>query len=152
MVCFQTKNRNLGKFLRALEWKMLVFIMTIWNILRPFGIPNLWPFVINCGRLVYFSRFGMFGPRKIWQPCVRRLHYRVICTLNLSPLSSLPNGLTVEQCDQTRLCKVAQKCSPKMSPKVAQCLKCQKMSPNKKCRPSRPKNVAKKCSPARFFW
>jgi hypothetical protein len=21
--------------------------------------------------LVYFSRFGMFGPRKIWQPCLQ---------------------------------------------------------------------------------
>jgi hypothetical protein len=30
---------------------------------------NLWPFVINCGHWVYFSHFGMFGPRKIWQPC-----------------------------------------------------------------------------------
>jgi hypothetical protein len=35
---FQTKNPNLGKFWRALEWKMLVYFMTIWNILRPFGI------------------------------------------------------------------------------------------------------------------
>jgi hypothetical protein len=37
--------------------------MSIWNILRPFGIIY--------GRLVYFSHFGMFGPRKIWQPCRR---------------------------------------------------------------------------------
>jgi hypothetical protein len=29
---------------------------------------NLWPFVIICDHLVYFSHFGMFGPRKIWQP------------------------------------------------------------------------------------
>jgi hypothetical protein len=29
---------------------------------------NLWPFGIVCGNLVYFSHFGMFGPRKIWQP------------------------------------------------------------------------------------
>jgi hypothetical protein len=28
---------------------------------------NLWPFGIVCGHLVYFSQFGMFGPRKIWQ-------------------------------------------------------------------------------------
>jgi hypothetical protein len=28
----------------------------------------LWPFGIVCGNLVYFSRFGMFGQRKIWQP------------------------------------------------------------------------------------
>jgi hypothetical protein len=32
MVYFQTKNPNLGKFLMALEWKMLVYFMTIWNI------------------------------------------------------------------------------------------------------------------------
>jgi hypothetical protein len=30
---------------------------------------NIWPFGIDCGHLVYFSRFGMFGSRKIWQPC-----------------------------------------------------------------------------------
>jgi hypothetical protein len=43
-----------------MEWKMLVYFMTIENILRPFGMV--------CGHLVNFSRFGMFGPRKIWQP------------------------------------------------------------------------------------
>jgi hypothetical protein len=29
---------------------------------------NVWQFGIVCSHLVYFSRFGMFGPRKIWQP------------------------------------------------------------------------------------
>jgi hypothetical protein len=29
---------------------------------------TLWPFGVVCGHLVHFSRFGMFGPRKIWQP------------------------------------------------------------------------------------
>jgi hypothetical protein len=29
---------------------------------------NLWPFGIVCGHLLYFSQFGMFGPKKIWQP------------------------------------------------------------------------------------
>jgi hypothetical protein len=38
MVCFQTKNPNLGKFWRALDWKMLICFMVIWNILWPFGI------------------------------------------------------------------------------------------------------------------
>jgi hypothetical protein len=38
MVCFQTKNPNLGKFRRALEWKILVYLMVIWNTLRSFGI------------------------------------------------------------------------------------------------------------------
>jgi hypothetical protein len=38
MVCFQTKNANLGKFWRALDWKMLIYFMPIWNILQTFGI------------------------------------------------------------------------------------------------------------------
>jgi hypothetical protein len=36
----RTKNRNLCLFWRALEWKMLVYFMTIWNNSRPFGIFN----------------------------------------------------------------------------------------------------------------
>jgi hypothetical protein len=36
MVCFQTKNSNLGKFSRALDWKK--YLMDIWNILGTFGI------------------------------------------------------------------------------------------------------------------
>jgi hypothetical protein len=59
MVCFQTKNPNFGKIWRALEWKMLLYFMTICNILWPFGI--VW----------YILRFGIFGPRKIWQPWCR---------------------------------------------------------------------------------
>jgi hypothetical protein len=38
MVFFQTKNPNVGKFWRALDWKTLVYFMVIWNSLRPFGI------------------------------------------------------------------------------------------------------------------
>jgi hypothetical protein len=37
MVCFQTKNPYLGKFWRALDWKMLRSFMAIWNILRTYG-------------------------------------------------------------------------------------------------------------------
>jgi hypothetical protein len=44
MVSFQTENPNLGKFWRALERRMLIYFMTILNILRPFAI--------NCVRLV----------------------------------------------------------------------------------------------------
>jgi hypothetical protein len=33
---------------------------------------NLWPFGTVCGYLVYFLRYGMFGPRKIWQPWLQR--------------------------------------------------------------------------------
>jgi hypothetical protein len=38
MVYFQTKTPNLGKFWRALEWKIQVYFKVIWNILQPFGI------------------------------------------------------------------------------------------------------------------
>jgi hypothetical protein len=90
MVSFQTKNPNSGKYRRALDWKVLIF-MALWNILQTFGIfyDNLVHFVFICH---IFSRFGSmyqekfgtiwyilcsFGtlfhlwyhvPRKIWQP------------------------------------------------------------------------------------
>jgi hypothetical protein len=38
MVCFQTKIPDLGKFWMALDWKMLIYFMAIWNILWRFGI------------------------------------------------------------------------------------------------------------------
>jgi hypothetical protein len=38
----------------------LEYFTAIWN--------NLWPFGIVFGHLFYFSHFGMFGLRKIWQP------------------------------------------------------------------------------------
>jgi hypothetical protein len=67
MVYFQTKNPNLGNFLRVFQRKMLVFFYehlvyfaTIWY--------TLWTFGIVCGNLVYFSTFWYVVPRKIWQP------------------------------------------------------------------------------------
>jgi hypothetical protein len=38
MVCFQTKNPSLGKFLKALDWTMFRYFMALWNILHTFGI------------------------------------------------------------------------------------------------------------------
>jgi hypothetical protein len=61
-------NPNLGKFWRALEIKILVCFMKNWKSLRPLHRYNLWLFGIIFGHLVYFSRFGKFWPRKIWQP------------------------------------------------------------------------------------
>jgi hypothetical protein len=49
---------NVGIFYARLE-----YFTAIWNI--------LWQFGIVCGHLVVSSRFGMFGPIKIWQPCRR---------------------------------------------------------------------------------
>jgi hypothetical protein len=39
-----------------------------WEYLWPFGITYGRLLPIVCGHLVYFPHFGMFGPRKIWQP------------------------------------------------------------------------------------
>jgi hypothetical protein len=65
MVCFQTKNPNLGKFCWVLQWKMLVhlvhlvhftvfwlYFMDIWYSSWKFGI---------------FIPFWYFVRRKIWQ-------------------------------------------------------------------------------------
>jgi hypothetical protein len=59
MVCFQTKNPNLGKFWRALNWKMLIYFvgiskfyghfgcfMTIWYNLCSFG--TFFPVLVSC--------------------------------------------------------------------------------------------------------
>jgi hypothetical protein len=51
MVHFRTKNPNLGKFCRVLQWKMFVYFTAIWYILRPFGML--------VGHFDMFSRFGM---------------------------------------------------------------------------------------------
>jgi hypothetical protein len=69
IVCFQTKNPNLGKFWRALEWKMSIYFMAIWNMLRTFGkcYDHLVHFVLIC---YIFSRFWYHVPTKIWQPCM----------------------------------------------------------------------------------
>jgi hypothetical protein len=58
MVSFQTKNSNLVKFWRSLDWKLLIYLMATWNISRTFG-GILWPlgtFVFI--RLIFF-RLGI---------------------------------------------------------------------------------------------
>jgi hypothetical protein len=62
---FQTKSPNLGKFWRALEWKMFVsghlgYITAIWYILWRFG---------NLGVIWYIlPPFWYILSQKIWQP------------------------------------------------------------------------------------
>jgi hypothetical protein len=67
MVYFQTQNPNLGKFWRVLQWKMLVYFIAIWSIFRPFGI-FCGTFVIFCGNLVHFPRFGILYQEKSGNP------------------------------------------------------------------------------------
>jgi hypothetical protein len=64
---FQTKNLNLDKFWTVLQWKIFIYFMAIWSILRPFGI--------FCGHLVNFrviwynfSSFGMLSQEKSGKP------------------------------------------------------------------------------------
>jgi hypothetical protein len=86
MVYFQTKNPNLGKFCRVLQWKMLVNLIDIWHILRTFGIFY--------GHLVYFvviwcsfSRFGMLKEEESGNPGYRSTflgEYRFLLTLLLN--------------------------------------------------------------------
>jgi hypothetical protein len=64
MVYFQTKNPNLGKFWRVLQWKMLAYFMVIWSILLPICIFRaiwsiLWSwFIFPCFGLLYQEKFG----------------------------------------------------------------------------------------------
>jgi hypothetical protein len=76
MVCFQTKNPKLGKFWRVLQWKILVYFMTIWSILLPLEILY--------GHLAYFAviwyifpRFGILCQEKSGNPACDHLrgHY-----------------------------------------------------------------------------
>jgi hypothetical protein len=61
MVYFKTKNTNLGIIWRARGAAVALELYTAVGY-------NLWSFCIVCGTLVYFSGFGMFGPKQIWQP------------------------------------------------------------------------------------
>jgi hypothetical protein len=53
MIYFQTNNYNLGKFWRALQWKMLVYFMDIWSILLYIIWYTLWQFGIFYGYWFY---------------------------------------------------------------------------------------------------
>jgi hypothetical protein len=63
MVCFQTKNPNMGKYWRVLLWKILVYLMTIWSILRPLEIfySHLVYFVVS---LLFFYPVLVFWIKK----------------------------------------------------------------------------------------
>jgi hypothetical protein len=56
MVCFQTKTPNLGKFLRALNWKMIYFVAVFYK---------LWTFGKFCVDLVHFSGFRITSKKNL---------------------------------------------------------------------------------------
>jgi hypothetical protein len=70
MVCFQTKNPNLGKFWSALDWKMFIYFMATWNILWRFGI--LYDRLVHFVFIWYiFSDFGIKYQEKSGNPDVK---------------------------------------------------------------------------------
>jgi hypothetical protein len=82
MIYFQNKNHNLCKFWRALDWKMLILFMAIWNILRTFGI--FYDHLVHIGvHFVHFSGFGMMHQEKSGNPVA---------------ISGEQNALNVESC------------------------------------------------------
>jgi hypothetical protein len=68
---FSNQIPNLGKFWRDLQWKKLVNFMTLWSIVRPFGIGILLLYGIFYGSWVYFPRL-VRCTQKIWQPWIRQ--------------------------------------------------------------------------------
>jgi hypothetical protein len=90
MVCFQTKIPYLGKFWRALDWKMFIYFTAIWYILWRFGI-----FYDHLVHLVFiwyfFSGFGVTYQEKSGNPAlvifftqIVFFSYRGLINLNLS--------------------------------------------------------------------
>jgi hypothetical protein len=75
MAYFQTKNPNLGKFCRVLQWNMMVSVMAIWSILLPFGIFCGHFVGVIYGYLVHFSRFGMLHQEESGNPDQKLLPY-----------------------------------------------------------------------------
>jgi hypothetical protein len=68
MVCFRTKNPNLGKFCRALEWKMLVYFT--YGHLECFTAVCyiLWPFSNVVAIWYIFPHFGILCQEKSGNP------------------------------------------------------------------------------------
>jgi hypothetical protein len=71
MVCFQTKNPNLAKLWRVLQWKMMVYFMDTWSIFTVFCFI-LWTFGTVRGNLVYFYHFGISYQEKSGIPGEKR--------------------------------------------------------------------------------
>jgi hypothetical protein len=72
---FSNQKYHFGKFWRVLHWKLLVYFIAIWSILRQCGI--------FCAHLIHFiviwyifSRFGMLYQEKSGNP-VCDCHFNV---------------------------------------------------------------------------
>jgi hypothetical protein len=64
MVYFQTRNPNLGKFCRVLQWEILAYFIAIWSIFRPY-------------RNMFYSTFAFFWyivPQKSGNTGLKKSH------------------------------------------------------------------------------
>jgi hypothetical protein len=67
MVCFLTKNTNLGNFWKVLLWKISANFMTIWSILRP--LEKFFGHLVYIVVIWYiFPRFGILDQEKSGNP------------------------------------------------------------------------------------
>jgi hypothetical protein len=82
---------NVGIFNDHLE-----YFTAIASILQPFGLV--------CGHLIYFSHFGMFGTRKIWQPCSTWWPQRCQLSSGVDPFSKFWSTSAAIEWSQTK-CK-----------------------------------------------
>jgi hypothetical protein len=64
---FKPKIPIWEKFWKAFDWKMLIYLMAIWNILQTFGIfMIIWNILCSFGR--FFSGFGIMYQEKSGNP------------------------------------------------------------------------------------
>jgi hypothetical protein len=77
MVYLKTKNPNLGKIWRVLQWTVLAYFMTIWSILWPFG------YVYFVAIHYILWSFGIFFPVLV---CCTKKN---LATLHMFPALSL---------------------------------------------------------------
>jgi hypothetical protein len=88
MEYFQTKNPNLGKLSRVLQWKMFVYILYVHLVYFTANWCILWSFGIDCGHLVYFTPFDMFNQGKIGNPNVQHCPFGIL-------YSNLPHFMAI---------------------------------------------------------
>jgi hypothetical protein len=88
MVCFQTKNHNLGKLYRALDWKMFMYLMAIWNTYFMEIWDILWPFGTFFIHFVFFSGFGIMYQEKSGNPGFKHRNRRSYARRSLFQLIS----------------------------------------------------------------
>jgi hypothetical protein len=96
MVSLRTKNPKLGMFCRTLEWKLLLKILVISNILQPLDI--FYGHLVHFAVFWYiFSRFGRLYREKSGSPARLTLFANRYCRKNtLSHLKGPQSVLLVE--------------------------------------------------------